>query len=157
MDAGCFTLRMRRGSYFPLLSWGSCRLVGHIPELLVRPSVLYIGLPAAEKTNLPPLTDLHLMIGLAGQRPEGNRISKSYQMNQLSGGSMNASCWYSKAAKRSIETFHAGQATEIGWIICVVNIIDRPKPCLHYALDAQLGEDAKKVASRDLMREALHV
>ena len=64
------------GSYFPLLSWGSCRLVGHIPELLVRPSVLYIGLPAAEKTNLPPLTDLHLMIGLAGQRPEGNRVFK---------------------------------------------------------------------------------
>ena len=52
------------------------RLVGHIPELLVRPSVLYIGLPAAEKTNLPPLTDLHLMIGLAGQRPEGNRVFK---------------------------------------------------------------------------------
>ena len=78
-------------------------------------------------------------------------------MNQLSDGSMNASCWYSKAAKRSIETFHAGQATEIGWIICVVNIIERPKPCLHYALDMQLEEDAEKVASRDLMREALHV
>ena len=75
MDAGCFTLRMRRGSYFPS-SPGAGRLVGHIPELLVRPSVLYIGLPAAEKTNLPPLTDLHLMIGLAGQRPEGNRIFK---------------------------------------------------------------------------------
>ena len=38
-------------------------VAGHIPEQLVQPSVLYIGSPRAEKTNPPPLTDLHLMVG----------------------------------------------------------------------------------------------